>query len=75
MDKEDPDHPAFTHLLSTRGAADEYWYLGYHPTWTWKAQGGVNYDSAHPLEDSRRPWHALRGVDNYIYKIISKIGK
>jgi hypothetical protein len=34
---------------------------------TLKAQGGVRYDSAHHLEDSRGPWCAPQGVDNYIY--------
>jgi hypothetical protein len=35
------------------GAANDDWYLGYHPTWTQKVQGRVRYDSAHYPEDSR----------------------
>jgi hypothetical protein len=54
---------------------DEDWYLGYHPAWTRKAQGGVRYDSAHYPEDSRGSWCVPQGVDNYIYKNICKIYK
>jgi hypothetical protein len=45
---------------------DEDLYLGYHPTETQKAQGGVHYDSAHHLKDSRGPWHAPQGIDSFI---------
>jgi hypothetical protein len=48
---------------------DEDWYLGYHPTWTQKAQGGICYDSADHLEDYIGPWRASQGVDSYICKI------
>jgi hypothetical protein len=54
---------------------DEDWYPKYDLTGTQKAQGGVQYNSAHHLEDSRGPWLAPQGVDNYIYKNICKIGK
>jgi hypothetical protein len=56
-------------------AADEDWYLRYHPAWTRKAQGGVHYDSTHYPEDSIEPCRAPQGVDNYIYKNICKIDK
>jgi hypothetical protein len=56
-------------LAKHSGAADEDWHPRYHPAWTRKAQGGFRYDSAHNLEDSRWPWHALKGLDSYIHKI------
>jgi hypothetical protein len=56
---------------SIRMPNDEDWY----PRWTQKTQGGIPYNSAHHLEDSRGPWHAPHGIDNYIYKNICKIGK
>jgi hypothetical protein len=64
----------YSHVMHSRDA-DEDWYPGYHPAWIWKAEGGVRYDSAHHLEYSRGPLHALQGVDNYIYKNICEIGK
>jgi hypothetical protein len=59
------------HLLTCQAfeAANEDWYLGYHPAWTRIAQGGVQFDSALHPEDFRGPRHAPQGVDNYIYKI------
>jgi hypothetical protein len=62
-------------LAKHSGATEEDWYPGYHPTWTQTAEGGVRYYSAHHLEDSREPRRAPQGIDNYIYKIICKIGK
>jgi hypothetical protein len=38
--------PCTYSLAKHSGATDEDWYLGYHPAWTQKAQGGVLYDSA-----------------------------
>jgi hypothetical protein len=38
--------PSTYSLAKHSRAADEDWYLGYHPAWTQKAQGGVRYDSA-----------------------------
>jgi hypothetical protein len=67
--------PSIYSLVKHSGAANEDWYLGYHPAWAWKAQGGVRYDAAHHPEDSRAPCRAPKGVDNYIYKNICKIGK
>jgi hypothetical protein len=54
---------------------DEDWYSGKYPAQTQKAQGGVRYDLAHLPEDSRGPWRAHQGIDNYIYKSICMIGK
>jgi hypothetical protein len=67
--------PSTYSLGKHSGAADEDWYPGYHPAWTQKAQGGARYDSAHHPEDSRGPWCASQGVDNYIYKNICIIDK
>jgi hypothetical protein len=52
-DKEDPDHPASTHLSCTQGLLTRIGTLGYHPAWTGKAQGGAHYDLVHHPEDAR----------------------
>jgi hypothetical protein len=67
--------PSSYSLAKHSGAAYEDWYTVCHTTWTQKVQGGVRYNSVHHLEDSRGPWHAPQGVDNYIYKNICKIGR
>jgi hypothetical protein len=51
---------SFTEIASLQSmhndmSANDDWYSGYHHAWTRKAQGGVHYDLAHHLEDSRRP--------------------
>jgi hypothetical protein len=68
IDKEDPDHPASTHLLNTRGLLTRIGTQGTTPHGLGRPKEGSAMTQAHHPKDSRGPWHALQGVDNYIYR-------